>query len=91
MAESTDVDQMASNLTMMENSRSSLLRNIELDYKLLRFQLGVPSDTEITLTETLESLIEEINIESVLSQDFDLMPMSITSSLKVRSRYRSLP
>jgi hypothetical protein len=76
---------------MMENSRSSLLRNIELDYKLLRFQLGVPSDTEITLTETLESLIEEINIESVLSQDFDLMPMSITSSLKVRSRYRSLP
>ncbi len=72
MAESTDVDQMASNLTMMENSRSSLLRNIELDYNLLRFQLGVPSDTEITLTETLESLIEEINIESVLSQDFDL-------------------
>ena len=72
MAESTDVDQMASNITMMENSRSSLLRNIELDYNLLRFQLGVPSDTEITLTETLESLIEEINIESVLSQDFDL-------------------
>jgi outer membrane protein TolC len=72
MAESTDVDQMASNLTMMENSRSSLLRNIELDYNLLRFQLGVPSDTKITLTETLESLIEEINIEAVLSQDFDV-------------------
>ena len=72
MAESTDVDQMASNLTMMENSRSSLLRNIELDYNLLRFQLGVPTDTKITLTETLESLIEEINIEAVLSQDFDV-------------------
>ena len=47
MAESTDVDQMMSHVTMAENSRSSLLRNIELDYNLLRFQLGVPGNTEI--------------------------------------------
>ena len=41
MAESTDVDQMVSNVTMVENSRSSLERTIELNYNLLRFQLGV--------------------------------------------------
>jgi outer membrane protein TolC len=72
MAESTDVDQMAANVTMTENSRSSLLRNIELDYNLLRFQLGVPGNTEITLTETLESLTDQINVDAILSQDFDL-------------------
>ncbi len=72
MAESTDVDQMASNVTMIENSRSSLLRNIELDYNLMRFQLGVPADTRITLTESLESLTEQINVEVLLSNDFDL-------------------
>jgi outer membrane protein TolC len=71
MAESTDVDQMVSNLTNVENSRSALQRTIELNYNLLRFQLGVSPQTDITLTETLESLTSEINVEALLSQDFD--------------------
>ncbi len=71
MAESTDVDQMESNVSMVENSRSSLQRTIELNYNLLRFQLGVSSDTPLVLTETLESLTAEINIEALLSQEFD--------------------
>ena len=68
MAESTDVDQMVSNVTMVENTRSSLQRTIELNYNLLRFQLGVTPDTRIILTETLESLTDEINVEALLSQ-----------------------
>ena len=72
MAESTDVDQMVSNVTMVENSKSSLERTIELNYNLLRFQLGVPAGTRIVLTETLETLTAEINVEALLSQDFDI-------------------
>jgi outer membrane protein TolC len=72
MAESTDVDQMTSNLTMVENSRSSLQRTIELNYNLLRFQLGVPATTKISLTETLEGLTSDVNVESLLSQAFDI-------------------
>ena len=71
MAESTDVDQMISNVTMVENSRSSLQRNIELNYNLLRFQLGVSVDTKITLTESLDKITSDINIEALLSQEFD--------------------
>jgi outer membrane protein len=71
MAESTDVDQMTSNVTMVENSRSSLLRTIELNYNLMRFQLGVSADTKIKLTETLESLTEGINVEALINQEFD--------------------
>lgn len=71
MAEMTDVDQMVSNLTMVENSRSALQRAIELNYNLLRFQLGVNAEAKITLTESLESLTNEINIEALLSQGFD--------------------
>ncbi|HBE43717.1 MAG TPA: hypothetical protein DDW27_21495 [Bacteroidales bacterium] len=71
MAEATDVDQMVSNVTMVENSRSSLERTIELNYNLLRFQLGVHPSTRIVLTETLESLTDQINVEALLSQDFD--------------------
>jgi outer membrane protein len=71
MAEATDVDQMVSNVNMVENSRSSLGRTIELNYNILRFQLGVPANTEITLTETLENLTNEINVEALISQEFD--------------------
>ncbi len=71
MAESTDVDQMMSNVTTVENSRSALQRNIELNYNMLRFQLGVPVSTNIVLTETLESMTAEINIEALLSREFD--------------------
>ena len=72
MAESTDVDQMVSNMTMTENSRSSLLRSLELNYNLLRFQLGVEPDAQISLTETLESLTAGLNVEALLSREFDL-------------------
>jgi outer membrane protein len=71
MAESTDVDQMVSNVTMIENSRSSLQRTIELNYNIMRFQLGLAVGTQITLTETLESLTAQINVEALVSQEFD--------------------
>lgn len=71
MAEATDVDQMVSNVNMVENNRSSLERTIELNYNILRFQLGVPANTIITLTETLDDLTNEINVEALISQDFD--------------------
>lgn len=71
MAESTDVDQMVLNVTQVENSKTALERTIALNYNLLRFQLGVPAGTPITLTETLESMTESINVEVLLSQEFD--------------------
>lgn len=71
MAEATDVDQIVSNLTMVENSRSSLQRTIELNYNLLRFQLGVNAGTNIILTQTLEQLTAEINVEALMEQQFD--------------------
>jgi outer membrane protein len=71
MAESTDVDQMVSNVTMVENTRSSMQRTIELNYNLLRFQLGVPPETRLILKETLEDITSAINVEALLSQQFD--------------------
>lgn len=71
MAEATDVDQMVSNVTMIENSRSSLERAIELNYNLLRFQLGVPGSTKIELSETLENITGKLDVETLLSQEFN--------------------
>ena len=71
MAESTDVDQMISNLTAVENSRSSMQRTIELNYNLLRFQLGLSAGSGIILTETLEGIEAAINVDALMSQEFD--------------------
>jgi outer membrane protein TolC len=43
-----------------------------LAYNLLRFHLGVNTDTEIVLTQTLEALMAEKNVRQMLSMDFDL-------------------
>ena len=99
MAEATDVDQMVSNVTMVENNRSSLERTIELNYNILRFQLGVSPATVITLTETLESLTGQINVEALLSQEFDhtrnvdyklVEGQEMISSLALRSQKASV-
>ncbi|MCX6301324.1 MAG: TolC family protein [Bacteroidia bacterium] len=71
MAESTDVDQMVSNVNMVENSRSMLERTMEMNYNLLRFQLGVESDTKIRLTGTLDDLTQAVHVEELLSQEFN--------------------
>ncbi len=72
MAEETDVDQMVSNVSMIDNTRRSMERNIEVSYNLMRFQLGVEPETVITLTQSLENFIEEVNVIALSAQDFDL-------------------
>ncbi|HNY14732.1 MAG TPA: TolC family protein, partial [Bacteroidales bacterium] len=72
MAEATDVDQMLSNVSMLENNKSSLQRTIEVNYNLLRFILGTDADTRIILTETLENFTGTVNVESLLAQEFNI-------------------
>lgn len=70
MAEATDVDQMQSTVTMLENSKSSMLRSLEVNHNMLRFLLGVPASTEITLTDDLDRITEQIDVEALLSDEF---------------------
>jgi outer membrane protein TolC len=72
MAEATDVDQMVSNVSMMENTKSSMERTLELNYNMLRFQLGVPAGTKIVLTESLESIVEKTDIAQLMDMDFNI-------------------
>ena len=70
-AEKTDVDQMGSNVTSVENSRSSMQRTIELNYNLLRFQLGLAPSSNVVLTQTLDQIESDINVEALVTQGFD--------------------
>ena len=72
VAEQTDADQLKVQVATMINVIKTIERNIELAYNLLRFQLGVDTDTEIILTQTLEELMTEKNARELLSKGFDL-------------------
>lgn len=72
MAEEVDVDQLQLAVMMIESSKTQLNRAIQLSYNLIRFQLGAESNTEIVLSDNLESLILQINVDVPLGQTFNV-------------------
>ena len=71
MAEKTDADQFKVTVNQLENTKRSMERGLELNYNMLRFTLGVPAGTEITLTDNLEMLFSEMAAVDLLMKDFD--------------------
>jgi outer membrane protein TolC len=72
MAEVTDVDQMAVQVTSLENAARSAERQIELSYNLLRLQLGVDVESRLRLTDNLDGILLQIDFEATLAEQFDL-------------------
>lgn len=72
MAEVTDVDQMAVQVTSLENAARSAERQIELSYNLLRLQLGVDVESRLSLTDNLDDIILRVDFEATLDEQFDL-------------------
>ena len=72
MAEVTDVDQMAVQVTSLENAARSAERQIELSYNLLRLQLGVDVESGIRLSDNLDGILLQIDFEATLAEQFDM-------------------
>jgi outer membrane protein TolC len=72
MAEATDVDQIRSNVSMLKNTRSSMERNMELNYNMLRFLLGVERGTGIILTDNLDNIVASVNVDALIAEEFSL-------------------
>lgn len=72
MAEQTDVDQIRITVNQLENSRNSLSRNLEMNYNMLRFQLGLEAGVNIELTESLEDIFVQMEPEQMLDKSFDI-------------------
>lgn len=70
MAEQTDVDQIRITVNQLANANTSLARNLELNYNLLRFQLGLETNVDLELTDDLKSLFEAMQAESALNIPF---------------------
>ncbi len=57
VAEATDVDQIRMQVTLLENTRRSMKRTVQLNYNLLRFQLGTAPDANIELSQDLHDFL----------------------------------
>jgi len=72
MAEQTDVDQLSITVNQLNDSRNALQRNLELNYNMLRFQLGVEVNVDLDLTDKLEYLFTQMQAESALELPFSI-------------------
>jgi len=71
MAEKIDADQFQITVNQLENTRRMMERNLELNYNMLRFTLGLPAGTEIDLVDNLDQLFDEMEAVNLLMEEFN--------------------
>ena len=71
-SEQTAADQIAVQVAQLENSIASSKRSMEMTYNSMRLLLDVDVDTELDLTDTLDTLMVTDDYLSLLGEDFDL-------------------
>lgn len=69
-AEETDADQIRVNLISLQNSLRSAQSQIEVAYKMLKYQLGIDLNIEIKLTEKLDDIVSNVTLEKTLADTF---------------------
>lgn len=69
--EVTDVDQIRITVGQLKNSLLSMERTLDVNYNLLRIQLGLKAGTPITLTESLDSFLND-NRFAANTLEFDI-------------------
>jgi outer membrane protein TolC len=70
--EETDADVIQISVTALENSLQNLEKQTETAYQLLKFQMGIDLAEEIKLTDSLENIISDQDIQNALKGSFNL-------------------
>ncbi|MFW5886155.1 MAG: TolC family protein [Bacteroidota bacterium] len=70
LVEETDVDQLKLSMLTMQNSISTLNRQLEIVDRLLKFQIGLDFDKKVVLADTLQNLVETMNFTNILQEEY---------------------
>lgn len=70
--ENTDVDQMELNSLNLTNSLNSMKRQVDATRDLLKFQMGMPLQNTIVLTDSLAGITGEVTMETLVANPFNL-------------------
>ncbi|MBN1273729.1 MAG: TolC family protein [Candidatus Aminicenantes bacterium] len=68
----TDVDLIQVSVNSLKNGLQALRRQIEVAYKLLKFQMGLELGEKIELEDSLYSFIQALNPEKAWEAEFEL-------------------
>lgn len=71
-AEITDVDQLRITVGQLKNSLLAMQRTVDVNYNLMRLQLGLQAGTPITLSDPIEKFLSEEDFIKLTIQPFDL-------------------
>lgn len=72
LVDETAVDQMQINLSNVENQINMLERQVEVGKALLKFHMGMPAEANITLSDSLLGILDQIKLKDVAGQQFDV-------------------
>ncbi len=70
--EETDVDVIQIAVTALKNGLQNVQKQTDVAFKLLKFQMGLDLEEKIAVTENLEEILREIDIQEAISAEFDL-------------------
>jgi outer membrane protein len=70
--EQTDVDQLKILESNIKSNLSVTLRQIGIMERMLKFQMGLPIDQPIILTDQIDPLVNIMNLETAVIDSFDL-------------------
>lgn len=68
----TDADLVQISVGALQTSLQTVIRQRDVAYKLLNYQLGLSLETPITLTDTLKTVLQRMDVEKKAAQKFDL-------------------
>jgi len=72
LAEQVDVDQIGINLSLLENSRKAMERNLQLNYNMFRFFLGIEAGDQVLLSDNLDGMLAAIEKARLQQLQFDI-------------------
>jgi outer membrane protein TolC len=72
LIENTDVDQIELITLNLKNGLSSMNRQIDATFDLLKFQLGMPFADNLVLTDNLDGIASSVNLEALMATPFNI-------------------
>jgi outer membrane protein len=88
--EQTDVDQLKILESNIKSNLSVTTRQIGIMERMLKFQMGLPIDQPIVLTDQIDPLVSIMNLETAVIDSFDLESNVDYNMMQTREKLRLL-
>ncbi len=88
--EITDVDQLELTILSVKNAQNTLQRQIDGATDLLKFQIGMPYDVELELSDDLDEILNSAVIESITGRNLEIENNIVTKILNTQVKIGEL-